>query len=300
VCDRATIGALRSHQSLSPLTLTGFVDRSDVPFSPTKGYVARLDFEHASAFTGSDYRYNRAFFDGALYTHQSGTQRVLSAHLRLGWVRPLASGTDSGVLHPRKRFYAGGANSVRGYSENQLGPRILTIDASRLDTTGGINGGRCAPNTSAVRFCDPNSAKLSQIDFVPQPLGGTSLIEGSVEYRVPLPLGQTLRHFVGAVFIDGGIVGSGNIRGLQTISNFVKGTAAVTPGFGVRYLTAVGPIRFDIGINPGRAEDLAVVTAVPDSTGRVVMVPLTTTRRYVAGRTLLNRLVLHFSIGEAY
>jgi len=66
VCDQATIGALRSHQSLSPLTLTGFVDRSDVPFSPTKGYVARLDLEHASAFTGSDYRYNRAFFDGAL------------------------------------------------------------------------------------------------------------------------------------------------------------------------------------------------------------------------------------------
>jgi outer membrane protein insertion porin family/translocation and assembly module TamA len=300
VCDRATIGALRSHQSLSPLTLTGFIDRSDVPFSPTKGYVARLDLEHASAFTESDYRYNRAFFDGALYTHQSGTQRVLSAHLRLGWVRPLATSTDSGVLHPRKRFYAGGANSVRGYSENQLGPRILTIDATQLDTAGGVGGGRCAATVTDVRFCDANSPRLSQLDFIPQPLGGTSLIEGSVEYRVPLPLGETFRHFVGAVFVDGGIVGSGSIRGLQTISNLVKGTGAITPGFGIRYMTGVGPIRFDVGINPGRAEDLAVVTAVPDSTGRVRIVPLGTTRRFVQGRTLLNRLVLHFSIGEAY
>ena len=53
--DAPTILALRQTQSLSPLTLTGFVDRSDQPFSPTKGYEARLDIEHASAFTGSDY-----------------------------------------------------------------------------------------------------------------------------------------------------------------------------------------------------------------------------------------------------
>ena len=300
VCDQSTIGALRSHQSLSPLTLTGFVDRSDVPFEPTKGYVVRLDLEHASAFTGSDFRYNRVFFDGAAYTHRSGTRRVLSAHVRLGWVRALSTSTDSGVLHPRKRFYAGGANSVRGYAENMLGPRILTIDASRLDTTSGIGGGTCAPTVSAVRFCDPNSPKLTAVDFIPQPLGGTSLVEGSVEYRVPLPLGPTLQHFVGAVFVDGGIVGSGRIRGLQSISSFVKGTAAVTPGFGIRYESPVGPIRFDIGINPSRSEQLGVVTAVPDSTGRVRIVPLSTTRRYVQGRTLLNRLVLHFSIGEAY
>ena len=49
-----------------------------------------------------------------------------------GSVRAISSGPDGGVLHPRKRFYAGGANSVRGYAENQLGPRILTIDDSTL------------------------------------------------------------------------------------------------------------------------------------------------------------------------
>jgi outer membrane protein assembly factor BamA len=301
VCDTLTIGTLRSHQSLSPLTLTGFIDRSDIPFSPTKGYVARVDLEHASAYTASDYRYNRVFLDGAVYGHRSGTQNVYSAHLRLGWVRPVISGADQGVLHPRKRFYAGGANSVRGYGESQLGPRILTIDDSTL-VKGAANtgGGVCGLTPETVQFCDPNSSKLSRGDFIPQPLGGTSLLEGSVEYRVPLPLGPNLRHFVGAVFLDGAVVGSGTIRGVQTLSNIVRGTGAITPGFGVRYDSPVGPIRVDFGINPNRAEDLVVVTAVRDSTGARRIIPLTARRNYSQGKTLLDRLILHFSIGEAY
>jgi outer membrane protein insertion porin family len=301
VCDTLTIGSLRSHQSLSPLTLTGFIDRSDIPFSPTKGYVARLDLESASALTLSDYRYNRAFLDAAIYAHKSQTKQVYSAHLRIGWVRPLSSGAEAGVLHPRKRFYAGGANSVRGYAEGQLGPKVLTIDDSTLlrgaTSTG---GGTCGITAEAVKFCNPNSTKLKNTDFLSQPLGGTSLAEASVEYRFPLPLGQTFRHLVGAVFLDGGVVGAGNIRGLQTIGNIVKGDGAVTPGFGIRYESPVGPIRVDIGINPNRTENLSVVTAVPDSTGVRRIVPLVVQRQFTPGKTFLNRLVLHFSIGEAY
>jgi len=300
VCDTRTIVTLRSHHSLSPVTLTGFIDRSDLPFSPTKGYVARLDFEHASSLTLSDYRYNRAFFDGSLYAHKSGTQDVIATHLRVGWVRPLVAGLDSGVLNPRKRFYAGGANSVRGYAESQLGPRVLTIDATSLGPEDSFNGGVCAATPGSIRFCNPNSSRLSNNDFVSQPLGGTSLVEGSVEYRMPLPLGPNLRHFVGAVFIDGGIVGSATVRGLQSISNLTKGTFAVTPGFGVRYQSPVGPIRVDVGINPGKVDQLAVVTALQDSTGHSVIVPLNGSRAFSSGKTLLNRLVLHFSIGEAY
>lgn len=304
VCDNTTISTLRSHQSLSPLTLTGFVDRSDLPFSPTKGYVARLDLEHASSITASDYAYTRAFFDGAMYTHRSGSANVLSAHLRVGLVKALASGTEGGVLHPRKRFYAGGANSVRGFAESQLGPRILTIDSTVLfdpkHKVGSVAGGTCGPTIDAVKYCDPNTGGLANTDFFSQPLGGTSLLEGSVEYRFPLPLGETLRHFVVAVFLDGGVVGKGDIKGLSTISGIVKGTGAVTPGFGFRYESPVGPIRVDFGINPNRTEQLSVVTALPDATGQRRIVPLATPRTYAPGHTLLSHLVLHFSIGEAY
>jgi len=301
VCDTLTIGALRTHQSLSPLTLTGFVDRSDAPFSPTKGYVARLDFETASAFTLSDFRYNRLFFDGAAYGHRSGSRNVYSAHIRFGLVRAISSGPEGGVLHPRKRFYAGGANSVRGYAENQLGPRILTIDDSTL-LRGAIStgGGVCLPTVEQIKFCDPNSAALSNSDFLPQPLGGTSLLEGSVEYRVPLPLGETFRHFFGAAFIDGGVVGSGDIKGLQSISGIIKGQGAVTPGVGLRYESGLGPIRLDFAFNPSRTQALGVVTTVRDKNGAVVIAPLGVPRNFSLGNSLFDRLTIHFSIGEAY
>jgi outer membrane protein insertion porin family/translocation and assembly module TamA len=302
VCDVVTIATLRQRHSLSPLALTGFIDRSDQPFSPTKGYVARVDLETASSLTFSDYQYDRIAFDAAVYGHRSRTKQVYSAHLRAGFVHLISTASDNGVLHPRKRFYAGGANSVRGFAENQLGPRILTIpnDTTLLNATTSLPGGTCAFTLAAVRFCNPNAPSLSNSDFVAQPTGGTSLLEGSVEYRFPLAHGESLRNWVGAVFIDGAIVGRGDVRGLQSITGIVKGMSAITPGFGVRYLSPVGPIRVDIGINPNRAEDLGVVTSVPDAKGQLVIVPLAVPRRWTQGHTLLDRLVLHFSIGEAF
>jgi outer membrane protein insertion porin family/translocation and assembly module TamA len=301
VCDTLTISALRSHQSLSPLTFGAFVDRSDAAFSPTRGYVARLDFETASAFTASDFRYNRLFLDASVYTHRTGSRSVLSGHLRFGLVRAISSGTEGGVLHPRKRFYAGGANSVRGYAENQLGPRILTVDDSTLvHNAASINGGICGLTVDALKYCDPNTPRLSNRDFLPQPLGGTSLLEGSVEYRVPLSLGETFRHFGFAAFIDGGVVGSGQIKGLQSISGIIKGEGAITPGVGLRYESGLGPIRLDVAYNPAPTQDLGVVTTVRDRTGALVIAPLPVSRRFSLGNGIFDRLTVHFSIGEAY
>jgi outer membrane protein insertion porin family/translocation and assembly module TamA len=300
VCDTLTIGALRSHQSLSPATLTGFVDRSDQPFSPTKGYVARFDYEHASQLTASDYRYNRAFFDAAVYGHRSGKPQVLSGHIRIGAVQALKSGPEGGVLHPRKRFYAGGANSVRGFAENQLGPRVLTIESTTLIRGAtSIGGGICGMTVETVQYCDPNSPELGNVDFSPQPLGGTSLLEGSVEYRVPLPFPKPFRNFMGAVFIDAGIVGTADIKGFQSVGSLINGRGAITPGVGLRYITPVGPIRIDISMNPTRSENIGVVTNVIDQ-GAIRVLPLTIPRRFSVGRSFLDRLVLHFSIGEAY
>ena len=110
------------------------------------------------------------------------------------------------------------------------------------------------------------------------------------------------------MFIDGAAVGErvfDPLRGLSTFKNLVSGTGAITPGFGIRYYSPVGPIRVDLGINPSRAEDLAVVTEV-ERNGRLQIVPLETPRRYSAGGggsgigRLLNRLTLHLSIGQAY
>jgi hypothetical protein len=80
----------------------------------------------------------------------------------------------------------------------------------------------------------------------------------------------------------------------------VSGTAAVTPGFGVRYQSPIGPVRLDLGLNPNRAEDLGVVTAVPDGAGQNRIIPLPRTRNFSQASNFLGRFVLHLSIGEAY
>src|SRR5204862_1075181 len=59
VCDNPTVSSLRLHQKLNPLQFSASIDRSDIPFSPTKGCLARIDLEHASGVTVSDYRHNR-------------------------------------------------------------------------------------------------------------------------------------------------------------------------------------------------------------------------------------------------
>ncbi|MES2176234.1 MAG: BamA/TamA family outer membrane protein [Gemmatimonadota bacterium] len=316
VCDTTAIGALRSHQSLSPLLLQGQIDRSDQPLSPMRGYTARVELEHASRVTASDYRYNRAYAEGTLYARMGAKTGVLASHLRIGFARPAAGGgpTGAAVLHPRKRFYAGGSQSVRGYGENQLGPRILTLPRAYLLHSKTADGLPCDASSDAIRLCDPNfitdsatAEKVGDDKFTARPTGGTSLIEASVEYRFPLPF---LKDLGGAVFLDGAAVGERVLDPLgvnpqQTLAALVHGTGAITPGFGIRYYSSVGPIRIDVGFNPSREEELAVVTELSRN-GKAEIIALKTPKRLSAVGTatgigaILNRFTLHLSIGQAY
>jgi outer membrane protein assembly factor BamA len=207
---------------------------------------------------------------------------------------------------------------VRGFGENQLGPRILTLPHGYLIHALDANGNPCDAFSDAIRFCDPNTAADSEatnnvfglVDddkFTPRPLGGTSIVEASIEYRFPLPF---LSNLGGAVFVDGAAVGERVLDplggGLSSLANLVSGKAAITPGFGIRYYSPVGPIRVDIGINTSGTEDLAVVTELVKN-GKREIVPLELPRNYAATgsdkgalRNALNRLVVHLSIGQAY
>jgi outer membrane protein assembly factor BamA len=301
VCDLETISAVRGRHSLSPASFTLISDRADDPLGPRTGYRLRASAEHASQWTMSDYRYHRLAADGAYYyPFDLYRNRVGAARLRVGWVRPLEStggavgidlSEEQALLHPRKRFYAGGSRSVRGYGENQLGPRILTVDPEDLLN---VEGG-CSSAEISAGTCDPGVAPMDA--FLPRPLGGTAVIEGSVEYRVGL-----FGSFVGAAFIDAAVVGEG-VGGL-----FSQGSFAVTPGFGMRFVTPVGPIRLDLGIRPSVTERLPVVTEYEDEDGFRQLVQLDQNRRYnpveAAGggflREILARLSLHLSIGEAF
>lgn len=302
VCQQSTIGLLRNRNALSPVSLDYYMDRTNDNFNPSTGYSARADLEHASRYTLSDFRYNRASGE-ATYFHPFG-KAVIAAHLRGGWVKALSStsttstdGLDN-ILHPRKRFYAGGANSVRGYGENQLGPRILTIDPAKLIKAGCTNStiadGSCNANTVADT-ANHSLVRASANDFTSLPTGGTSLLEGSIEYRFPF----LMKNLQAAVFLDAGYVGAGS-------STVTQGKAAVTPGFGVRYMSPVGPIRVDLGFRPSLTDELTVITEVTEPDGTHKLVELTKPRDYnpVEGGSgiskILNRLALHLSIGQAF
>jgi outer membrane protein assembly factor BamA len=293
-CQTETIDALRRSQRLSPLVLSAISDRGNDPFSPSAGYRAQASLEHASAFTISDFRYNRATAEGAVYRRFG--RAVLAVHARTGFVSGIAStaeaididdlAEDGQIVHPRKRFFSGGSRSVRGFGENQLGPRVLTIpppdDTTALYAT--CLGAR------DVDACSLLLAERGARDFTPRPVGGNSVIEGNVELRFPI-----WGKFEGAAFVDGALVGNGGV------TEFADATGAVTPGVGIRYVTPVGPVRVDIGYRPDLTQNLAVYTETIDEDGRSELVAIGR-RDYNAnsGRNFLDRLVLHFSIGQAF
>ncbi|MEO7822202.1 MAG: BamA/TamA family outer membrane protein [Gemmatimonadaceae bacterium] len=294
VCEQGTLEALRGAQRLSPLALTAAIDRTNDPFSPNRGLRGNAGLEHASGFTLSDFRYNRATVDAAAF-YPVKKRGVIGAHAQIGWVRPLGStqqavgvGASLGntILHPRKRFYAGGSHSVRGFGENQLGPRVLTVSIDVLQRNDSTN--LACTSGADVTACDPNAGSTADRDFDPRPLGGSFLVEGSVEARFPV-----WRELIGAVFVDGGLVQRSRIGDLPTRR------AAITPGFGARYKSPVGPIRADIGFNPGATESLPVVTENVVN-GQKTLVTLQQRRVYSPAGGILSRMVLHLSIGEAF
>ncbi|MEO8908836.1 MAG: BamA/TamA family outer membrane protein [Gemmatimonadaceae bacterium] len=295
VCDNPTLQALRGNQKLSPLTIATAIDRTNDPFSPNTGFRANGSVEHASGFTASDFRYNRATVDGAAF-YRLKKRGAIGAHARIGWVNSLgstaaalgvSSGLDNSILHPRKRFYAGGSHSVRGYGENQLGPRVLTIPVGVLQSHDSLNV--ACTSGADVTLCNPNAGLLNR-DFEPRPLGGNLVVEGSLEARFPV-----WQQLSGAVFVDAGMVSQ------KTNPSLAKRKSAITPGFGFRYRSPVGPIRADIGINPGGSETLPVVTENIVN-GQRTLVTLQQRRVYspTQGGGILNRMILHLSIGEAF
>ena len=115
------------------------------------------------------------------------------------------------AIAPSRRLYAGGGSSVRGYGYQAIGPR----------------------------------------NVFGEPIGGRSLIEGSVEARIKTGL------FGGAVsvvpFFDAGAVGVDPTPDFNTVK--------FGAGVGFRYATGFGPLRIDVGfpLNPEPEDSFVAV-----------------------------------------
>jgi len=309
VCTQEDIATLQSALWLAPVGLTFTRSTTDNLLNPSRGYQLLIDVEHAEPFTGSDFSYSRVVTEGSRYGRLTPGS-ILATRLRLGWVG--AGGFEGlggersnvDIVHPQKRFYAGGANSVRGFAQGRLGPRVLQADVKDL-VAPASGTPACTPEEVVALTCD--ASPVNEGAFTPTPTGGTRVIEGNLEVRIPLG-----GRFEAATFADFGQVWDVG----QAVS---VGDMQVTPGLGIRYMSPIGPLRLDLAYRFQGGQELRVVTdeirpfQAGDDTGDAIVVGdqtwvKTGSLAILGPRVLfdeskawsLRRLQLHLSIGQAF
>lgn len=269
-CTETDVQQLRQRRLLATFTAGIQRTRVNVPLDPSRGSAFSLEGTHSSRLIGSSKlsQFTRVVGDAAWY-HSIGDV-VLALHARGGMVfAPVVrlQASAGNFVPPEQRFYAGGANDVRGYHRNELGPIVYVVQQSAIDTVNDV-----VPDDS-VRIA---------------PTGGNSLAIANVEVRAPIGIFKD--QLRGAVFLDGGTVwerGGGPGSGPAF---------RITPGAGLRFVTPLGPARIDIAYNgynlpPGRLYAVQTngdLTLFRDSFQRVRQ------------SSFFRNLVFQFSVGQAF
>ncbi len=165
--DQALDAALRAGNSqvdtLASVLLGVTYTRTDNPVAPSRGLMASLTAEPTRALDAR-VNFTRTLLDGRWYV-PAGEDKVVALKLRTGRI---FSGKDPSEIPLSRRFYAGGANSVRGYRYNGLGP---------LSANGALLGGSALfeastefrfpvkKDVSGVVFLDAGNAFPSTVDL---------------------------------------------------------------------------------------------------------------------------------------
>jgi outer membrane protein insertion porin family len=203
-------------------------DRRDNPADAHHGIYNTVDVGIASNILGSQRTFARALGRNATY-YELPNKWVIARQLTFGIIQPFKlpadlSATDAIPLP--ERFFGGGNLTMRGFGENQAGPRDIGMAAG------------------------PNGTETQPTGF---PLGGNALFFHSTELRFPLlgeNIGGVFFHDMGNIYTD---IGSMSLRFTQkNDQDFNYAVQAV--GFGIRYKTPIGPVRADFAysINPPR------------------------------------------------
>ena len=247
--DPALIPLLSQSVRLGIVSATLIHDRRDDPIDTHRGVYNTFDAGWASRGLGSQSEFTRLLGRNSTY-HRIGRDLILARTLTAGVLTNIHANDSKVDIPLPERFFAGGANSHRAFSDNQAGPRDF------------------------------------QTGF---PLGGKALLVHQTELRFPLigdNIGGVLFHDAGNVYSSLNKVSFRAVQqGVQDFDYMVH-----TLGFGVRYRTPVGPVRFDLGYGPnsprfvgfkGTREELLF--------GRGIRI-----------EQQINHLQFHFSLGQTF
>ena len=212
---------LEQRGTLTPIGFDLNHSTADNLLNAHRGYQLAFHTEDAGHLMPGTFHYYAISTDTRYYV-PLGERIVLASRLQFGNLRP--AGGDPANVPFAKKFFLGGATSLRGWGRFEVSPLVSGL-----------------------------------------PIGGNSMLEFSQELRA------TLRGNFGVVlFLDAGNVWAESF-GVDL------GDLRYDVGPGLRYLTAIGPIRFDLGYQLNPIPGL-LINGSPQ------------TRRYR----------LHFSIGQAF
>jgi outer membrane protein insertion porin family/translocation and assembly module TamA len=311
VFDRCTTEErefVTKYQRLAVLSAAWTRNRADNPLNPSSGTALHVELRHASSAVGSGARlsFNKVVADGAWYHGFIGSS-VLAARLRFGAVLDGSLGAESEFIPPQERLYAGGASTVRGFAQNELGPVVYLVSA--YDSV--ARPGSSPPDSLFVAHPD----SVEELDIVPT--GGNTMVVGNLELRMPTPIygdaaQLTLFADVGEVWDRKGHRGLkfDNLKwtpgvGLRIFTPF--GAFRVDVGYN-RYRQPVGPAYYDVRRKEGSEEAplycVSPITAAEEQNGAPVQserdVACPASFRPVGSDRFFQRLNFSFSLGQAF
>ncbi len=210
-----------SNIRIANIAPTFFWDTRDDPIDPHRGFFTSASVEYAFPAFAAHAEFFKEYAQVSYYLPLTA-RTVFAVSSRLGLIQALGSSASANCTETEscvpltERFTGGGESSHRAYALDLLGD--LCQDPKRPG-------------------CRPTLVQLVNPDGTPgniAPIGGKALFITNLEYRFPI-----FASVGGALFTDVGNVFADSTVQLNDLRYGV--------GAGIRYLSPVGPLRFDIG-----------------------------------------------------
>ena len=250
LCTEEERSEVEGNRRLAIMSASVQKNTLDNPLSPRSGFVIGAEVRGAGAVTGSDptQSFAKVTMDAAVF--RLVTQRaVVSLRVRGGLIGGGESSNGTRLPPPQERLYAGGATSVRGYPQNELGPLVYLVERDQFQVLP-------VGDTAQIAVLNADARPFRRV-----PTGGNRLLVLNAELRLRDPFFPDLLEYV--PFVDAGQVW---VRTVGTQGLNVK-PLSVTPGLGIAYYSPIGPIQFNMGYNPNASPPGPAYFAALDSPG---------------------------------